>query len=77
MRMYGVSNCAPTQRLCIGYVNYFEEITTSKIQNNKHLDISKRGMQLTGMNNIEWMHPDKKDKDAWKKLLLHQEIQCV
>lgn len=37
--------------VCIGYIKYFEKIMTFKL-NNKYLDISKRGMKLTGMNSI-------------------------
>lgn len=52
MRMSEIQNCAYTQRLCIDYIKYFEEIMTSKLNTNKYLDISKRGMQLIGINNI-------------------------
>ena len=36
----------------IGYFKYFEEIRTSNLHNNKYLDSSRRGIQLTRMNNV-------------------------
>lgn len=36
----------------VSYFKYFEEIRTSNLNNNKYLDISRKGMQLTRMNNV-------------------------
>lgn len=47
--------CDPDLCSCskvVGYFKYFEEIRASNLNNNKYLDISKRRMQLTRMNNI-------------------------
>ena len=50
MRMYEIYNCVHIRRLCI--TNIFKEIVTSKLNDDKYLDISKGTIKLTRVNNV-------------------------